>query len=131
MKLVTGVKSTGRAQTRERQRRGRLTATTMRALYPKFASLRLDFEFKDDAPFTPVPQVNVLHPPAPAYFVFACPYADCDGQFDLTTAVAELASSGDTQRDGQLKCCGERTAARNGRGPCQLMLEYSLTVQTE
>ena len=116
---------------RERQRRNRSTTALMRAQYPQFGSLRLDFDFSDSAAFTPVPQLTVLHPPARAYFVFPCPYADCDGEFDLTAAVAELARLGETSAEGRLQCCGHRARDRNSRAPCQLTLEYTLVAQIE
>ena len=74
-----------RNQLRERQRRDRATAQVMRALYPQFASLKLEFDFSEPDPdaSAPAPHLLVMHPPSQAYFVFPCPYADCDGEFDL------------------------------------------------
>ena len=82
-----------RNQLRERQRRDRATAQVMRNMYPQFASLKLEFDFSEADPdaAAPAPHLLVMHPPSQAYFVFPCPYADCDGEFDLTTAVAALA----------------------------------------
>ena len=84
-----------RNQLRERQRRDRATAQVMRALYPQFASLKLEFDFSEPDPdaSAPAPHLLVMHPPSQAYFVFPCPYADCDGEFDLGSVVAELARS--------------------------------------
>jgi hypothetical protein len=129
MKLSASAPGSGREQMRERQRRGRASVAPLRALYPQFASLRLEFDFRDDAPFTPVPQVTVLHPPARAYFVFPCPYADCDGEFDLSSAVTGLANGGETHTEGHLKCCGSRSAGGQGRAPCKLALEFALIAQ--
>ena len=127
MKLSSGGKSSsGRNALRERQRRDRALAPPMRVRYPQFASLRLECEFSDGAVSAPAPHVMVMHPPAPAFFLFPCPYADCDGEFDLTAAVADLAREGATQRDGQLCCAGHRTVDRSGRTPCRLTLDYSL-----
>jgi hypothetical protein len=131
MKLTSGSAGSGREQMRERQRRDRSATPLMRARYPKFASLRLDFMFVDSAAFTPAPQVTVLHPPARAYFSFPCPYSDCDGEFDLSTVVEELARSGETQAGAQLKCCGRRARGGEGRVPCQLVLEYTVNAQVE
>lgn len=117
-----------RNQLRERQRRDRATAQLMRAMYPQFASLRLEFEFKDphsDAA-APAPHLLVMHPPSQAYFVFRCPYSDCDGEFDLTAAVAELAHSQEPHSHGTQKCGGQRVRDKSGRTPCQLTLEYSI-----
>jgi len=117
-----------RNQLRERQRRDRATAQLMRALYPQFASLRLEFDFSEPDPDTaaPAPHLLVMHPPSQAYFVFPCPYADCDGEFDLTTAVGELARSQEPVSQGTQRCSGQRVRDKNGRSPCQLILEYTL-----
>ena len=114
---------------RERQRRDRAATQVMRDRFPQYASLRLTFDFKDAGPFTPAPQVQVLHPPARTYFVFPCPYADCDGEFNLTDVVARLAREDAERTEGQLTCCGQRARERELRSPCQLQLDYSIVAQ--
>ena len=91
-----------RNQLRERQRRDRATAQLLRVMYPQFASLKLEFDFSESDPdiSAPAPHLLVMHPPSQAYFVFPCPYADCDGEFDLTSAVAELARSREPHSHG-------------------------------
>jgi hypothetical protein len=121
----------GREELRERQRRDRSLAPAMRSRYPQFSSLRLECDFSDDAGAPPAPHVMVLHPPAAAFFVFPCPYSDCDGEFDLTAAVAELARDQDSHCEGQMRCAGHRVRDRNGRTPCQLTLEYSVHATLE
>lgn len=115
---------------KERQRRARAATQLLRDRFPQFASMRIDFEFSDASPFAPAPQVTVLHPPARTYFFFPCPYADCDGEFDLSDAVARLAQSGDAHVAGQLKCCGQRSTAGGRLSPCHLELEFSVTAQS-
>ena len=117
-----------RTQLRERQRRDRATSQPLRAMYPQFASLRLEFEFSEQDPdaAAPAPHLLVMHPPSQAYFVFPCPYADCDGEFDLTSAVAGVARSHESKSHGELKCGGQRVRDKNGRTPCQLTLEYTI-----
>ncbi len=113
----------GRDAMRERQRRGRVEAPALRTRYPKLQSLQLDFNFSARADFIPSPQATVFHPPAPAYFCFACPYSDCNGEFDLTGPVELAVTSQDSQARGQLACAGTRH-----RGiPCTLCLEYSIS----
>ena len=111
---------------RERQRRDRATAQQLRVMYPQFASLRLEFVFAESNPevVPPAPHLLVMHPPTQAYFVFACPCADCDGEFDLTSAVADLARSPEQRAHGCLKCSGQRIRDKNGRAPCELTLGY-------
>lgn len=106
----------------ERQRRGRTATPAMRVRYPGIASLQINFDFSDSGGFLPSPQVTVFHPPAPAYFCFACPYHDCDGEFDLAKTVDLAVSSGAPQSTGQVRCVGTRH-----RGPCSLCLEYAIT----
>ena len=122
-----------RNQLRERQRRDRALSQLMRAQYPQFASLKLEFEFSESDPdvLAPAPHLLVMHPPSQAYFVFSCPYADCDGEFDLTSAVADLARSHEPHAHGSRKCGGQRVRDKNGRTPCQLTLEYSLQSAAE
>ncbi len=117
-----------RNQLRERQRRDRATAQVMRNLYPQFASLKLEFGFSEPDPdaAAPAPHLLVMHPPSQAYFVFPCPYADCDGEFDLGSVVAELARSNQPHSHGTLKCSGQRVRDKSGRTPCQLTLEYTI-----
>jgi hypothetical protein len=117
-----------RNQLRERQRRDRALSQPLRVRYPQFASLRLQFEFRESNPeiAAPAPHLLVMHPPTQAYFVFPCPYADCDGEFDLTSAVADLARSRKPHIHGIQTCGGQRVRDKNGRTPCELKLEYSL-----
>jgi hypothetical protein len=117
--------SSGRGQMRERHRRDRALTDTLRGRYPQLISLRLEFGFRDSGPFTPAPQSTVMHPPARAYFFFPCPYDDCDGEFDLTESVRLLVQDEDATRDGQLRCCGQRSGAK-GKYTCTLTLEFSL-----
>jgi len=131
VKLTSIARANGRNQLRERQRRDRAMTPLMRARYPQFASLRLKFDFSDEATAAPAPHLMVMHPPTQAYFVFPCPYADCDGEFDLSTAVAQLATDGEIACEGQMKCAGHRTRDRSGRLPCLLTLEYSIAANLE
>jgi hypothetical protein len=121
VKLAT-VSPGSRDAMRERHRRGRVAAPTVRTRYPGLKSLKLDFEFSDNTSFLPSPQVTVFHPPAPAYFLFACPYSDCSGEFDLTSLVDLAVSSREPNSVGQLSCVGTRH-----RGvACTLCVEYSI-----
>jgi hypothetical protein len=128
MKFAHAGSANGRGQMRERQRRARATTPTLRSSYPQFASLRIDFEFSDRGRFTPAPISNVMHPPANAFFHFPCPYADCDGEFDLTASVAELANDPNCHRAGQLNCTGHRIGDA-GHIDCKLTLDYRIEAQ--
>jgi hypothetical protein len=131
VKFAVATKANGREQMRERQRRDRAATPTLRARFPQFEQLRIDLEFSDDGPFTPAPQVNVLHPPARAYFAFPCPYADCNGEFDLSGPVDALAHAGQVRSAGKMSCEGQRHRNLDGRSPCKLALDYTITAQAE
>jgi len=108
---------------RDRQRRGRTSTAAMRTRYPGLDSLQLEFEFSDSGEFLPSPQVTIFHPPAPAFFCFACPYSDCDGEFNLTNSVDLAVSSGESQARGQIGCTG----TRHRGAACTLRLEFSIS----
>jgi hypothetical protein len=125
MKHARSAPTFGRAALRDRQNRDRAAAPQLRARYPELGSLQVEFEFSDRTEFLPSPQVTVFHPPARAYFCFACPYSDCDGEFDLTRTVDIMVSAREQQVEGQLICAG----TRHGGVRCTLCLEYSLLAQ--
>ena len=123
MKLTSATSGSRREAMRKQQRLKRISAPTLRTRYPGLDSMQLDFRYSDGAVTQPSPQVTVLHPPAPAYFGFACPYNDCDGEFDLASQVDTAATSGDAHTRGQLRCVG----TRHQSVPCTLCLEYSIS----
>jgi hypothetical protein len=129
MKPVPTRTADRRATMRERQRRARAATQLLRDRFPQFASMRIDFDFSDTGPFTPAPQVTVLHPPARTYFFFPCPYSDCDGEFDLSDAVSRLARDQEMQAEGQLRCCGQRASNGGRLSPCRLELEFRIVAQ--
>ena len=125
MKLASAKGSGGRGLTRERHRRDRASTPSLRARFPDIATLKIEFGFRDRGAFSPAPQTAVLHPPAAAFFSYPCPYADCDGEFDLSTAVSGMVRAGDDCCEGQLKCNGRRRVDK-GEVDCGLTLEYSI-----
>jgi hypothetical protein len=101
----------------------------LREAFPTVQQLRLELKFEGAAAASiPAAQSHVLHPPARAFFAFPCPHADCDGQFDLTTAVGAELQNHTTEADGVLKCSGQRLDRRASRVPCELYLHYTLSV---
>jgi hypothetical protein len=112
---------------REKQRRNRLAAKELRVQYPQFATVRVDLVFDDEASQPPAPQSIVLHPPARAYFVYPCPYNSCSGELDLAANVDDIAERGKARVRGHAKCNGERHRGQ-GKGPCDLNIEYSIAV---
>ena len=125
MRIAIAAAPNGRAAIQERQRRARAVAPPLRVLYPTLATLQLDFDFSGRSAFLPSPQVTVFHPPARAYFCFACPYSDCDGEFDLNDAISQMMDAREACVDGHLDCAGMRLGAHR----CTLSVKYSLAAR--
>jgi hypothetical protein len=127
MRLSSNSDTALRQQRSDRLRRERAAAQALRVAYPAVQQLRLELMFESPRANTPVPQSHILHPAARAYFEFACPYADCDGQFDLTSAVSTAVGNETGNARGTLECTGHRPEQRGSRAPCKLQLSYSIT----
>jgi hypothetical protein len=74
--------------------------------------------------------VHTLFPAARAFFRFACTCNDCDGDYDLGTAVTDLlnrTARGTQVAHGTLACDGvRRDLPRNASG-CSVQIDYQLT----
>lgn len=107
--------------------RDREAAPKLRTMFPAVEQLRFELRFEGGGAATPVAQSHVLHPPARAYFSFCCPYADCDGRFELNAAVNAVVEDPSHRIEGVLECAGSRV---NGSKPlCQLRLHFTLTAE--
>jgi hypothetical protein len=106
-------------------RRERAAALTMRASFPAVQQVRLEMQFEGTSN-TPAAQTHILHPPARAFFDFPCPYADCDGHFDLNQAVSSALSMSACQTVGILGCAGLRSRDHASKQPCELRLSYRI-----
>lgn len=112
----------------ERQR-----AAALREMYPAVGRLHVVLVFADGSPHTPSPQSHTFFPSARAFFRFACPCAECDGDFDLRapvgallTNVLESARPVVRNAKGRVSCEGVRLRDRAGSRPCAMTLEYQL-----
>jgi hypothetical protein len=90
--------------------------------------LRLELEFCGSGASVPASQAHVLHPPARAFFEFQCPYADCDGRFDLAAAVNAALVSSERRATGTLECTGLRARDHLSRQACGLHVRYTVHV---
>jgi len=108
-------------------RRDREAAPRLRAMFPAVGQLRFELSFEGGAVSTPVPQSHVLHPPARAYFSFRCPYADCNGQFELTAAVRAAVEGPSHRVEGVLECAGSRASELASKLPCRLRIHFLVT----
>lgn len=127
MKLALITPAAKREERRERLRHGRATALALREVFPAVRQLRLDLVFSSPGPTTPVMQSHTLHAPAHAFFEFPCPYADCDGQFDLSAAVRAALADPTHRATGELECSGKRVVRVGGSELCGLHLSYTVT----
>jgi hypothetical protein len=111
----------------DRMRRDRAAAPAVRVAFPAVRQLRFELHFEGETGNTPASQSHVLHPPAQAFFEFPCPYADCNGQFDLTNAVNIAMQNASRETRGTIQCGGIRSRQHASKQPCQLHLRYVVT----
>lgn len=128
MKLPSSSPAAVRQEYLDRLRRDRAAAPQLRVAFPSVQQLRLELKFDGTMTNIPASQSHVLHPPARAFFELACPYADCDGQFDLTHVVHLLLTDRLAKVEGTLRCQGTRPDRQVTRMSCQLHLNYEFTV---
>jgi hypothetical protein len=99
MKLAARKNATVDEQRRYQRQYERDRSPAMRLAFPELALLNVELTFADrngTGPKEPVPssQSHAFYPPARAFFRFTCPCADCNGEFDLSANVAQLAAAG-------------------------------------
>lgn len=128
MKLALVTPGATRDARRERLRRSRATALALREVFPSVQQLRLDLCFRGPGATTPATQSHTLHPAARAFFEFPCPYADCDGEFDLGAAVGAAVADPAHRTEGELECRGKRAVRLGATEHCRLSLAYTVTV---
>ncbi|MDE2136666.1 MAG: hypothetical protein KGJ68_04470 [Gammaproteobacteria bacterium] len=126
MKLALITPAAKRQERRERLRNSRATALALREVFPAVQYLRLDLMFRSPGPSTPAMQSHTLHAAARAFFEFPCPYADCDGQFDLSAAVKAAIAGPTHQTTGELECSGRRAVGVGESDLCKLHLSYTV-----
>jgi len=113
----------------------RVRASSVRDAFPQVAVIRIDLDFVSGFSRPPSPQTFFLYPAAHAFFRFACPCADCDGDFNLTMDVTELAtvrkSSSTPGRSlaGQNSCQGVRRRDTDHSQPCGIELNFRIAVE--
>jgi len=127
VKLALVSPAAERQERRERLRRERTAAPPLREVFPTVQQLRLELMFEGSTSSTPAMQSHTLHAPARAFFEFPCPYADCDGHFDLSAAVKAALADPSRRASGMLGCSGKRAVRVGAKEPCQLRLKFMVT----
>ena len=131
MRLATPSTRSGLEHRREQSRRRRAAAPALGSLFPAVGQVSVQLRFLDEVEHSPVAQLHMVYPPAPAYFEFPCPYGDCDGAFDLNEIARELLRESLQSAEGTLVCPGSRTGAALTRQPCSLRAAYRITARYE
>ena len=90
MKLAPRKAVSSIEQRRTRRLSDRVAAPALRTAFPQVENLRIELNFSDRTAHAPSLQQHILYPSARAFFRFACPCFECDGEFDLTGAVNKL-----------------------------------------
>ncbi len=134
MKLATRKPVNHGEQRRSRLLSERARAASLREAFPHVTAIRIELRFDDRSENVPSPQLHTLYPAARAFFRFACPCAECDGDFDLAPAVHALldgaertAAGGGLSARGRMLCQGIRARDRASCRPCPVELNYRLT----
>jgi hypothetical protein len=128
MKLVRRRKATSADIRLDQLRQARVDAPTLRQLLPNAAQVWVELAFDADVRLAQAARVFTIYPAAQAYFVYSCPFGDCDGMFDLNEPVFAMLRAHTCQARGVLHCVG-RKARRADPGPqCGLGMAYAVGV---
>jgi hypothetical protein len=131
MKLTSRKVPTFGEQRRAGRQNDRLQAPTLRGRYATIAKLQIDLTFAGTSRPAPSPQSHSYYPPARAFFRFACPCSECDGEFDLSAQVAELAEvkrPSARTASGRMHCEGVHFRERATAAPCPMTLNWRLVI---
>lgn len=113
---------------RNQMRKARADAPTIGESMPEATQVDVDLVFAGISPPAPAPRTYTAYPAAQAHFVYACPFGDCDGSYDLNDAVRELLRGGSTRTAGSLPCTGHR-AQMGSRPCCGLAVAYTVAIR--
>jgi hypothetical protein len=116
-------------QRRSEWLRNRAAAQTLRSAFPTVELIRVELKFRDTTARTPAAQSYVVHPPARAFFEYPCPFADCNGKFDLNAVATQAMASSASHAEGTLECTGLRSRDGLQKQPCGLCVSYTLATQ--
>jgi len=120
-----------RAEYRLRESQRVNDSVSLAEKFPKLKALTVNLAYFDKDGLTKSGQVrykvNVRH--AKSVFSFLCPSAEClGGDFDLSGAVAQAVTGKRKIVEGEIRCQGWRTRAKEGKVPCHNLLRYKLTL---
>ena len=118
------------ANSRERLRFEQKQAAPLSQLYPQLSEVRVEFNFDDGTETPPSLQSYSLFPAARSLFRYPCPCHSCDGEFDLSGHIANLAGS--VKRSPRVQrftvvCPGQRLEARQQRSACPIRATINIS----
>jgi hypothetical protein len=113
---------------RDELRQARAAASTLGSTCPEVASVRVELAFHVASGLAHAQQVFSIYPPAKAHFVYACPFGDCDGVYDLNDVTLGALGTGKRKTGGTLRCGGHRSHSGKSDNPCELAATYSIVV---
>lgn len=122
-------KAASSSQQRDALRRARAAAPVLRDAWPHASMVRVELAFEENAPLGHAPQAFSIFPGARAHFVYACPFGNCDGSFDLNAIAFDALGAGQRRVRGALTCTGHRTRDGKSHSPCELPVTYSIAVR--
>jgi len=108
---------------REQLKLERSRTAPLREIYPRLAEVYVEFEFEDGTNRAPSATAYSYFPAAHGFFRYACPCYSCNGEFDLSAQVAELAKEpGRKQRSRrvQVSCTGLRVREQSVQESCPI-----------
>jgi len=116
-------------QQKQHRREAYHRAPHIKDRYPQLASLTLDMSFKEPGwGGDPPPQQRAYGPDNKAFFEMECPHRECvAGGFDLSAAVSEVVTNGETRAAGKLVCQGWQDREHINKDQCHLQMNYRIT----
>jgi len=128
MRLSAPRKAAIPSDRRDVLRQARAAAPTLRVAYPRASLVRVELAFQETSRPEHTPQGFSIYPPAKAHFVYACPFGDCDGVYDLNAITLEALARGSGSARGTLICSGHRSRDGKLGCSCDLTASYSIAV---
>jgi hypothetical protein len=129
--MMTPRKANPQAEYRLREIQRVNNSVSLVKKFPKLKSLTVDLAYFDTDGLTKSGElrykVNVHY--AKSVFSFVCPSGECvGGGFDLSGAVAQAVTGWRKMAEGEIRCPGFRTTAKEDKVPCHKLLRYKLTL---
>jgi hypothetical protein len=128
MRLVRRRKATSADIRLDQLRQARVDAPTLRQILPNAAQVWVELAFDADARLAQSARVFKIYPAAQAYFVYSCPFGDCDGVFDLNEPVFAMLRTHTCQATGALHCAGHKPRRADPGLQCGLGMAYAVGV---